>query len=145
MEQLINMFYKDLVETLPFKDPIFQAHLKTAGLFPGDLKEIIEFKPSSAAMTAFFLDHGINNDKNNFLSLVRVMEEFNSKPVNNLASKIQKEIEQWHNKPGTLVLCARVMLFLFVITTLAECAKIKYQLYQTLILLLSCMHKHERQ
>ena len=108
MEQLINKFYIDLVETLPFTDPIFRARLKTAGLFLGDLKETTESKPSSAAMTSHFLDHGINNNENNFLSLVRVMEECDFEPVNNLANKIKKEIEQWHSKPGTLVLC---MLF----------------------------------
>ncbi|XP_065897326.1 NACHT, LRR and PYD domains-containing protein 3-like [Dysidea avara] len=53
-------------------------------------------------MTSHFLDYGINNNENNLLSLVRVMEECDFEPVNNLANKIRKEIEQWHSKPGNL-------------------------------------------
>jgi len=105
MEQLINRFYKDLVNTLPFKDVCFRADLKTAGLFPGDLKETIESKPTSAEMTSYFLDHGINNNEEAFLNLVKVMEKFNSKPINDLASKIRKSFKHLKNEPGTLVLC----------------------------------------
>ena len=105
MEQLINRFYKELVNILPFKDAHFRAELKTAGLFAGDLKETTESKPSSAEMTSYFLDHGINNNEETFLNLIKVMEKFNSKPVNDLASKIRKNFEHLKNEPGTLVLC----------------------------------------
>jgi len=123
MEQLINKFYKDLVIILPFTDPIFRAHLKSAGLLPGDLKQTIESKSTSAEMTSYFLDHGINNDENSFLKLIEIMEVFASKPINNLASKIRNEMEQWHNKPGTLVLYSicHVDIFYMYVTKLAEC------------------------
>ena len=104
MEPLVNKFYTELVKILPFKDAVFRAQLKTAGLFPGDLKEMIESQSTSASMTSCFLDHGINNDENSFLKLVNVMEKFESNPVNDLANKMRKELDLWHSKTGALVL-----------------------------------------
>ncbi|XP_065911399.1 uncharacterized protein, partial [Dysidea avara] len=93
----MEVFHEDLVKTLPFKDAIFCASLQAAGLFYGDLKEKVEAKDTSAEMTLYFLDHGINYNCDNFMKLLTVMENFNSDPVKNLAKEIKK---QWSSEPG---------------------------------------------
>ena len=101
MEQLIKRFYASLVHTLPFKDAIFIARLKTAGLFHGDLKETLESMPTSADRASYFLDHGINKNCRNFMKLLEVMEKFDYEPAQDLARKIRGEYSQSYPKPGT--------------------------------------------
>ena len=91
MEKLLEKYHEKLVKTLPFKDACFLASLQTAGLFFGDLKEKVQAKETSAEMTAYFLDHGINNDSESFEKLLTVMEKFNHNPVKHLAKDIRKQ------------------------------------------------------
>ena len=110
----MEVFHEDLVKTLPFKDAIFCASLQAAGLFYGDLKEKVEAKDTSAEMTLYFLDHGINYNCDNFMKLLTVMENFNSDPVNNLAKEIKK---QWSSEPGT----SKCSFFLLLYKAIRSC------------------------
>lgn len=97
MKEVIETFYHDLVVMLPFKDVLFRAKLKGAGLFYGNLKQKVEAKDTSEEMAECFLDYGINNDPESFKTLLTVMEMFDSDPVKNLAEKIRRHCP---NKPG---------------------------------------------
>jgi len=101
-KHLLEKNYEDLVKTLPFKDVCFQASLKTAGLYFGDLKQKVEAKDTSAEMAAYFLDHGINDDAESFEKLLTVMEKFDHGAVRRLARKIRN---QHHRKQGRLCTC----------------------------------------
>ena len=73
-ESVIEKFYAQLVKHLPMDNPDFRASLKSAGLLPGNLKQVIASKPTRADKAECFLDDGINNDINSFSKLLTVME-----------------------------------------------------------------------
>ena len=70
---MIEKFYARLVKHLPMDDAEFRASLKTGGLLPGNLKQVIASKPTRADKAECLLDDGINNDINTFSKLLTVM------------------------------------------------------------------------
>jgi len=93
ISQIIRQFYPDLLRWLPIDDATFRAELKSTGLLPGTLKSQILSKPTKEEKAEHFLDHGINNDINNFLKLISVMGKYDSKRVQELAMDISGVID----------------------------------------------------
>ena len=88
MDEVIKHFCTDLVSKLPMDDAIFRASLVSAGLLPGDLKQVILTKPTSAEKAEYFIDNGINNDAKNFVKLVDVMRNSGNNHLIQLAAEI---------------------------------------------------------
>ena len=88
MEQTIQKFYLELVQTLPMKDAIFRSMLYSAGLLPGNLKDEVQSKPTRADRAEYFLDQGIKNNITNFTKLLEVMEK--RKDDNNLMELVRQ-------------------------------------------------------
>ena len=84
-EAIIHKYFTDLVKLLPMDNVMFRAKLYTAGLFPGDLWNIVESKPTPAEKAAHFLLSGIQNDTDNFNKLLTIMEEYNDDRLKKLA------------------------------------------------------------
>ena len=89
-EKVIEKFYEELVKYLPMNDAEFRATLKTAGLFPGDLKNAVTSKSTRAEMAEYFLDNGINNDIEIFSKLLNVMKNSKYDKLKVLANEIQE-------------------------------------------------------
>ena len=90
-ESVIEKFYAKLVKCLPMDDVEFRANLKTAGLFPGNLKSVVASKPTRADMAECFLDSGIDNNIESFSKLLTVMENSDHDQLKVLVNEIQKE------------------------------------------------------
>ena len=100
-ESIFDKFYEKLVACLPMDDANFRASLKTAGLLPGDLKSAVTLKSTSRAEKAeHFLDHGINNNIDNFSKLLRVMENSKRDELKVLVSEIREESIPGCIEPG---------------------------------------------
>ena len=91
MDEVIKHFYGDLVSKLPMDDAKFRALLYSADLFPGNLKQAIQAKPTPADKAEHFIDHGINNDSEEFVKLVNVMTNSGNSSLVNLAAEIRKD------------------------------------------------------
>lgn len=96
-ERTINKFYVKLVKYLPMDDAEFRASLKTAGLLPGNLKNVITSKPTRADMAEYFLDNGINDDIKSFSRLLTVMENSEDDQLKILVKEIKAESIPNHN------------------------------------------------
>ena len=81
-------------------DAYFRASLKTAGLLPGNLKNAIASKATTADMAEYFLDNGINNNIDNFSKLLTVMKNSQHSQLNTLVNEIEKESNPDSVKPG---------------------------------------------
>ena len=92
-ESVIEKFYVQLVKYLPMDDAEFRASLKTAGLLPGNLKQVIASKPTRADKAECFLDDGINNDIDSFSKLLTVMRNSDYDQLKLLVNEI-------HGKSG---------------------------------------------
>ena len=92
-EDIIRKYYVDLIKALPMSDVIFMAELYSAGLLPGNLKEEVEAKPTTAGRADYFLQHGLKNNTDSFNKLLAVMERHNSDHLRKLAEKIHREIK----------------------------------------------------
>ena len=90
-EAIIRKYFLDLVEHLPMNDVKFMARLYSAGLLPGNLKEEIQSKPTSAEKADHFLDYGIKNDTDSFNKLLTIMEDYNGGHLNKLTEVICRE------------------------------------------------------
>ena len=91
MDKVIKRFYGDLVSKLPMDDAKFRALLFSADLFPGDLKQAIQAQPTSADKAEYFIDHGINNEAENFVKLVDVMTNSGNNSLVKLAAEIRRD------------------------------------------------------
>ena len=91
MDVVIKHFYGDLVSKLPMDDAKFRALLVSADLFPGDLKQAVQAKPTSADKAEYFIDHGINNDAEDFVKLVDVMTNSGNNSLIKLAAEIRRD------------------------------------------------------
>ena len=91
-EAIIRKYYVDLVELLPMDDAKFRARLYAAGLLPGNLKEKVQSKSTTAEKAEHFLDYGIKNDTENFDKLLTIMDDDdNGDHLKKLAQKIHTE------------------------------------------------------
>ena len=90
-DKTIEKFYEKLVKCLPMDNAEFRASLKTAGLFPGDLKSTVTSKSTRAEMAEYFLDNGINNDIGNFTKLLTVMKNSKRDQLKILVNEIHRE------------------------------------------------------
>ena len=91
MDEVIKHFYGDLVSKLPMNDAKFRALLVSADLFPGDLKQAIKAKQTSADKAEYFINHGINNDAEDFVKLVDVMTNSGNNSLVKLVAEIRKD------------------------------------------------------
>jgi len=96
MEAKLNVFYEDLITSLPMEDAIFIAKLQKSNLFPGNLKATVKSKNTSADAAEFFLEQTVYRDLKNgradsLKNLLSVMDEF-SPSLETLATKIKKTI-----------------------------------------------------
>ena len=96
LKQIFEKFYSQLVKSLPMKDVIFVSHL--VKLLPGDLKEEVESKSTTAKATTCFLDNAIKRglecgDSKPFLFLLSVMDTFDSGVLKELSMKIRKDMQ----------------------------------------------------
>jgi len=107
MDNIIQSCYDDLIKVLPMDDPYFRSKLYTAGLLPGNLKEVVKSKPTEAEKAEHFLDSGIKGDCNSFKKLVEVMAEWSGPTVKRLANQIQAKIDQGLSSRG-LYECAYI-------------------------------------
>ena len=92
-EDIIRKYYVDLIKGLPMNDVIFIAELYSAGLLPGNLKEEVQSKPTTADKADHFLQHGIKNDTESFNKLLAVMELYNSDHLRKLAEMLHGKIK----------------------------------------------------
>jgi len=96
--EVFNKFNEKLIISLPMKDVIFLAKLNSRGLFPGNLKDQVKEKSSSAVAADHFLDCSIKidlkiNKDGSFISLLSAMEEYS-----NQLKSLAKEIKQCWDK-----------------------------------------------
>lgn len=54
MEAKLNVFYEDLITSLPMEDAIFIAKLQKSNLFPGNLKATVKSKIHQQMLLSFF-------------------------------------------------------------------------------------------
>ena len=79
------------------KDAIFVSHL--VQLLPGDLKEMMQSKPTPAEAATYFLDNAIKpaidcGDNESLDILLSVMQSFGSNLLRKLAQKIKEEFQK---------------------------------------------------
>jgi len=90
--EVFQQFYAKLVKTLPMDDTLFIADLFSEGLLPGNLKDQIQKKSTSADKAMHFLDNGIKpgltSDVGSFNKLLNVMKGSEYGEVKELAQKI---------------------------------------------------------
>ena len=111
------------------KDPLFVAQLAVK-LLPGNRKEEVESKPTTAEATTCFLDKEIkpaieSGDNESFNILLSIMEAFGSIHLNKLAESIKQEIEKiviQINEPSIskniiIILCSYHFICISVATT----------------------------
>ena len=90
-DKIIEKFHEKLVKCLPMDNAELRASLKTAGLFPSDLKSAVTSKSTRAEMAEYFLDNGINNDIGNFTKLLTVMKNSKRDQLIVLVNEIARE------------------------------------------------------
>ena len=91
---VFEKYYEKLLVALPMDDVMFTAKLFSHGLLPGDLKQQVQSKSTSAEKATHFLDHKINPDvtigvSTSFDTLLRVMENWRSDSLKELAKEIK--------------------------------------------------------
>jgi len=93
---VFNRFYSQLVQALPMNDVRFTAALYSANLLPGDTKDLVNSKPTTAAKAAQFLDFIIKSPVANesFDDFMKVMEDSEYDYVRKLAKRIRRELEE---------------------------------------------------
>ena len=87
-EAIIRKYILDLVEYLPMDDVKFRARLYSAGLLPGDLRDKVQSKPTTAEKAEHFLHYGIKTDTDSFNKLLTIMEEYDNDHLKKLAEMI---------------------------------------------------------
>jgi len=95
---IFTQFYPQLVSSLPMKDVQFTAYLKQKDLFSGNTKSKVKSEPTPQEGAEYFLDNVIepplkNDNTGPFKDMLSAMEEFNSKPLQELASTIRQKLE----------------------------------------------------
>jgi len=97
--------YNEKLLSLPMRDAIFLAKLTARGLLPGDLKDQVKEKSSTADAADYFLDNIIKKDLKNdemgsFLKLLSAMEEFSPR-LKILSTEIQNRLpDKGSSAPG---------------------------------------------
>jgi len=92
-------FYTDLVKMLPMNDDTFIAQLFSISLLPGDVKDHVESKPTSASKATYFLDHMVKPSVTagvggHFNDLIKVMEYSEYNGVKELAGHIRCKLRK---------------------------------------------------
>jgi len=95
--EVFNKFNKKLLNALPMKDVVFLATLNSEGLFPGNLKDEVKEKSSSAEAADHFLWKTVEKDLLNgqdksFRKLLDAMMDFGDS-TKELAITIKKKID----------------------------------------------------
>ena len=93
---VFKRFYSQLVQALPMDDVKFTATLYSANLLPGDTKDLVNSKPTTAAKAAKFLDFIIKSlvANESFDVFMKVMEDSEFDHVRKLAKRIRYELEE---------------------------------------------------
>ena len=96
-KEVYRKFYAKLVQSLPLKDAHFRAALISKQLFYGDLLDQVDAKRTNAEKSKHFLintiDFSLNVCMTNpFVSLLQVMENFDSPILQSLAKEINIDL-----------------------------------------------------
>ena len=96
-KEVYRKFYAKLVQSLPLKDAHFRAALVSQQLFYGDLLDQVDAKRTNAEKSEHFLintiDCSLNVGMTNpFVSLLQVMENFDSPVLQSLAKDINTDL-----------------------------------------------------
>ena len=98
VKEVYKQFNPKLVQSLPLKDPLFNAQLTQKNLFYGNLREKVMSPAFTRADAAtHFLYNAIERsldigDRVPFDSLLQVMENFDNLTLNKLAREIRQEL-----------------------------------------------------
>ena len=87
-------FYPQLVKTLPMNDAYFMAELTQHFFTQGNLKAMIEAKPTEADKATSFLDNAIKRslDSRDITSFQKLLEVMNSGYQERVAQDIEEKI-----------------------------------------------------
>ena len=96
-KEVYRRFYAKLVKSLPMTDAHFRAALVSKQLFCGDLLDQVDAKRTNAEKSEHFLintiDCSLNVGMTNpFVSLLQVMENFDSPILQSLAKDINADL-----------------------------------------------------
>ena len=96
-KEVYRRFYAKLVKSLPMTDAHFRAALVSEQLFHGDLLDQVDAKRTNAEKSEHFLintiDCSLNVGMTNpFVSLLQVMENFESPILQSLAKDINADL-----------------------------------------------------
>ena len=127
IEEIYQKFYRELVESLPSNDPIFNSHL--IKVFCGDLKGMVESQPTRAKAATWFLDNAIGptvkcGEQEPFNVLLSVMEKFGGIHLKKLAEKIKKEVGTCETVTGEFIYSVSYYVVFVIIISIV----IKYKL-----------------
>ena len=99
MKEVYMEYYPRLVKVLPMNDALFIAQLYAGRLLPGNTKEVIQSRHTSAEKVQCFLDDCIKpaflDDESNdiFLALLKIMENSDNVVLKSVAKEIEKKIQ----------------------------------------------------
>ena len=93
-KEVYRKFYAKLIQSLPLTDAHFRAALVSKQLFYGDLFDQVDLKRTNAEKNEHFLTNAIDpclnvGTTNVFVSLLQVMESFDSPTLKSLARDIK--------------------------------------------------------
>ena len=96
-KEVYKQFYEKLVKSLPLTDAHFRAALVSKQMFFGDLKAQVDAKGTNVEKSEHFLANSIDSSlevglTNPFVSLLQVMEKFDSPALRCLAKDINTSI-----------------------------------------------------
>jgi len=91
---VFKKYYEKLLVALPMDDVMFRAKLFSHDLLPGDLKQQVESKKTSAEKAMYFLDNKIKSDvtisvSTSFDELLQIMASWESDSLKKLAKEIK--------------------------------------------------------
>ena len=92
-------YYEKLLVALPMDDVMFTAKLFSHDLLPGDLKQQVQSKNTSAEKALYFLDNKINPDVTigvltSFDTLLKIIENWESDGLKELAKEIRTTLRK---------------------------------------------------
>ena len=100
--KVYESFRMQLVTSLPMDDVIFLGLLREQNLFPANLKEQVQARPTKARKTVLFLEKAIErslyiDDSQPLHKLLTVMSnenDYNSPHLKRLATKMKQELDK---------------------------------------------------
>ena len=105
--RIYQNYYLDLIQCLPMDDVIFTGKLFKSDLLPNDLKADLESLTTSIKKATKFLDNVIGpslkvDSDDQFLSLLKIMEESGYENVKKLAGTVMSELNHRSTTDDTI-------------------------------------------